>query len=135
MKVNSKALFRTLSNIQDGDFCKNSERLFIFDYFCKKFHNIDVLTRFWVHLWSQKSSISGKAPSQMFDRVLNLPCEKLLLICLLNLINISHHISSKYSIVHGQIHVTLFSTYLHNNENHNSVSQPCISIDYAGAHS
>ena len=49
---------------------------------------------------------------------------KLLPICLLNLINSipSHHISSNCSTVHGQIHVTLRSTYLLNNENYNSVS-------------
>ena len=41
---------------------------------------------------------------------------KLLPICLLNLINITD------SIVHGQIHVTLVSTYLLNNENYNGVS-------------
>ena len=38
------------------------------------------------------------------------------------------------SIVHGQIQVTLFSTYLFNNENDNSVSEPCVSIDYVFSH-
>ena len=44
----------------------------------------------------------------------------LLLICLLNLINIFHNISSKCSIAHGQIYVTLYSSYLLNNKNYNS---------------
>ena len=33
------------------------------------------------------------------------------------------------SIVHGQIHVTLISTYLFSNENYNSASKPWFSID------
>ena len=44
---------------------------------------------------------------------------KLLAICLLNLINIT---VLYYIIVHGQIHVNLFSTYLLNKENYNSFS-------------
>ena len=51
-------------------------------------------------------------------------------ICYLNLINILHHVSSKYSIAHGQVHKTLVSTYLLNSENYCSVSWPCLSIDY-----
>ena len=65
-----------------------------------------------------------KSSTSDVDWVLNLPLitsenlqplvifAKLLVICLLNLI----------SIVHGLYHVTLFSTYLLNNENYNSVS-------------
>ena len=34
------------------------------------------------------------------------------------------------SIVHGQIQVTLFSTYLFDDKNDNRVSEPCVSIDY-----
>ena len=33
--------------------------------------------------------------------------------------------------MHGQIHVTLISTYLLNNEDYNSVSKQFFSIDYA----
>ena len=33
--------------------------------------------------------------------------------------------------MHGQIHVTLISTYLPNNEDYNSVSKQFFSIDYA----
>ena len=47
---------------------------------------------------------------------------ELLRICLLNLINIFHHVSNKYSIVNGQIHMTLMLKYLLNNENYNSIS-------------
>ena len=58
-----RSIFRTLSNIQDRGFCTNSERLLVFDYFCKKPH-LRCLIRFWVRLWSQlrlcgKSSISN----------------------------------------------------------------------------
>ena len=61
-------------------------------------------------------NFAQKAPSQIFDRVLNLSLitsknlkplvifAKLLPICLLHLINIT--------VVHGQIHLTLFSKYL-----------------------
>ena len=70
----------------------------------------------------------------MFDRVFDSPkitsknlqpliiSAKLLAICLLNLINIP--------VLCTVIHVTFFSTYLLNNKNYNSVSQPCISIYY-----
>ena len=58
-----RSIFRTLSNIQGRGFCTNSERLLVFDYFCKKLH-LRCLTRFWALLWSQlrlrgKSSISN----------------------------------------------------------------------------
>ena len=33
--------------------------------------------------------------------------------------------------MHGLFQGTLFSTYVLNNENYNSVSYPCVSIDYA----
>ena len=36
--------------------------------------------------------------------------------------------------MHGQIHVTLCSIYLLNNENYNSVSQPCVYTDYDCMH-
>ena len=51
----------------------------------------------------------------------------LLPICLLNLVNIFKQIQY---CARSKIHVTLCSTYLLNNENHNSVSSPCVSIDY-----
>ena len=69
-----------------------------------------------------------KTPSQMFARVLNSPLQpliaKLLVTCLLNLINIAVLCTVSSTWLY-------FSTYLLNNENYNSVSQPCVSIDYA----
>ena len=71
-------------------------------------------------------NIAKKAPSQMFDRVLDLPLitfknlqslvilAKLSAICLLNLLNIKDCARS--------FPRALFSTYLLNNENYNSVS-------------
>ena len=46
---------------------------------------------------------------------------KLLAICLLHLFTSILPYIMQYSIVHGQTHVTLGSTYLLNNENCNSV--------------
>ena len=46
----------------------------------------------------------------------------MLAICLLNLINIFHHISKQCSIEHGQINVTLCLTYFLNNKNYNTHS-------------
>ena len=40
-----RRIFRTLSNIQEGAFYRNSEWLFVLDYFCKKLH-LRYLARF-----------------------------------------------------------------------------------------
>ena len=40
-----KSIFRTSPNIQDEGFWKNSEQLFVFDYFWKKLH-LRCLARF-----------------------------------------------------------------------------------------
>ena len=48
--INSKGAFRTLSNIKDRAFCKNSERRKVVNYFRKTFYP-RCLTRFWIHLW------------------------------------------------------------------------------------
>ena len=66
-----RSVFRTLPNIQDGGFYKNNERLFVFNYLYKKLH-LKFLTKFWVRLWTQKRP-AGKAPPQMFSKVLNSP--------------------------------------------------------------
>ena len=46
--------------------------------------------------------------------------QKVLVICLLNLIKIFHHYIKQYSIVHGKINVTFCSTYLLNNKSYNA---------------
>ena len=43
-----KSIFGTLPYIQDGSFCKNSERLLVWDYFCKKLH-LRCFIRFWIN--------------------------------------------------------------------------------------
>ena len=90
-----RSIFRTLSNIQDGGFYKNSEQLFAFDYFYKELH-LRCLTRF-----EQASSPSNDLRKKLHLRCLawswihlSIIFTRLLPICLLNLINIFHHISS-----------------------------------------
>ena len=45
-----RSSFRTLSNIWHGVLCKNSDRLSIVSYFCRKFH-LKCLKEFQLHLW------------------------------------------------------------------------------------
>ena len=92
-------MFRILSNIQDRDFCTNSERLLVFDYFAKSF----IFDVWQDSEFASKASYGfvEKAPSQMFDKVLNSPLitsknlyplvifAKLLAISVLNLISIT----------------------------------------------
>ena len=64
-----RSIFRTLTNIQDGGFCIDSERLLLFDYFLKKLH-----PRKDSQFNSKASyNIAEKASPQIFGRVLNLP--------------------------------------------------------------
>ena len=64
-----RSTFRTLTNIQDGGFCIDSERLLLFDYFLKKLH-----PRKDSQFNSKASyNIAEKASPQIFGRVLNLP--------------------------------------------------------------
>ena len=92
-----RSIFRTSSNIQYGGFYKNCERLFVFDHFHQKLR-FWYLTRFWTHLWTQerlagKASISDVYQGLEFTITLII-FERLLPICLLNLINIFHFMSS-----------------------------------------
>ena len=80
-----RSIFRTLSNTQDGGFCKNSERLFVFYNFCLCSSLKPVTT-------SGKRSISTVWQGFEFSFALII-FGKLFPICLLNSSNVFHHIS------------------------------------------